>query len=155
MGVDMAVQLRSAALELLGRREHSVRELAGKLARRYQIPSLSPELLECLQRLADDGYQSDQRFAEVFVRSRRARGYGPAFIEQELRQRGIAADLVVAAVDREDDSWKALATEHKRKKFGAGAITALTEKAKVVRFLRYRGFLQNQIDHALGDRCAI
>lgn len=151
----MSVQLKGAALELLGRREHSVRELAGKLAKRYQIPSLAPELLECLRQLADDGYQSDQRFAEVFVRSRRARGYGPVCIEQELRQRGIAADLVAAVVDRADDSWMTLAAEHRRKKFGAGAITAVSEKAKVVRFLRYRGFLQNQIDHALNDRCAI
>lgn len=148
----MAAQLRGAALELLGRREHSVRELAGKLAKRFQIPAVSSEMHECLQRLAEDGYQSDQRFAEVFVRSRRARGYGPVFIEQELRQRGISAELVAAAVKRADDSWVELAAEHKRKKFGIGTVSAMQEKAKVVRFLRYKGFLQGQIDHALCDR---
>lgn len=148
----MAAQLRGAALELLGRREHSQRELAGKLAKRFQVPAVSAEMHECLKRLADDGYQSDQRFAEVFVRSRRARGYGPVFIEQELRQRGISADLVLNAVNRADDSWSELAAEHKRKKFGAGAISAMQEKAKVIRFLRYRGFLQKQIDQALCNR---
>lgn len=143
------MQLRGAALDFLGRREHSRRELASKLSVKFNLPVDAPAIQAALDQLAADGYQSDERFAEVFVRSRRARGYGPVFIEQELRRRGIASELIQLAVDRGDDSWTALAGDLKRKKFGLGSVTAMSEKAKVVRFLRYRGFLQPQVDIAL------
>lgn len=145
----LSPSVRFAALDLLGRREHSRRELANKLSARFNVPLHAPEIQWCLDKLAADGYQSDARFADVFVRSRRARGYGPLFIEQELRQRGVAPELVTAAVDRSDVDWLVLAGDQKRKKFGTGAVTALKEKAKVIRFLRYRGFLQPQVDAAL------
>ena len=151
MTADMTSRMRGAALELLARREHSRRELVGKLAVRFALPASTPVLLECVDRLAVDGYQSDVRFAEVFVRSRRARGYGPIFIEQELRQRGVAAELIHTVVDRSDAAWAALAGDIKRKKFGGGAVTAMQEKAKVVRFLRYRGFLSEQVAAACGN----
>lgn len=149
----LVVELRGAALDLLGRREYSRRELAGKLAQRFGLPQDQGVLQDCLDRLASDGYQSDARFAEVFVRSRRARGYGPVFIEQELRQRGIDSELIRTVVDRADAGWSGLAAELKRKKFGQGRVTAVSEKAKVVRFLRYRGFLQAQVEAALQRHC--
>ncbi|HSC75542.1 MAG TPA: regulatory protein RecX [Pseudomonadales bacterium] len=145
----LIARLRFSALDSLGRREHSRRELATKLSAKFDLPVNAPELQVCLDKLAADGYQSDERFAEIFVRSRRARGYGPLFIEQELRQRGITADLITAVVNRSDAEWLALAGDQKRKKFGVGHVTALNEKAKVIRFLRYRGFLQPQVDAAL------
>jgi regulatory protein len=142
-------RIRFAALDILGRREYSRRELVTKLSARFDLPALTLEIQVALDRLAADGYQSDERFAEVFIRSRRARGYGPLFIEQELRQRGVSVELIAKAVNRGDAEWHALAGDQKRKKFGAGTVTALTEKAKVVRFLRYRGFLQPQVEAAL------
>jgi regulatory protein len=145
----LLARMRFSALDSLGRREHSRRELATKLSAKFDLPLNAPELQACLDRLSIDGYQSDERFAEVFVRSRRARGYGPLFIEQELRQRGIVPELVAAVVDRSDAEWLLLAGDQKRKKFGAGSVTAIKEKAKVVRFLRYRGFLQPQVEAAL------
>lgn len=145
----LLARLRFSALDSLGRREHSKRELANKLSAKFDLPIHSPEIQACLDKLALDGYQSDERFAEVFVRSRRSRGYGPLFIEQELRQRGITAELVVAVVNRSDAEWLSLAGDQKRKKFGVGSVTALKEKAKVIRFLRYRGFLPMQVDAAL------
>jgi regulatory protein len=147
--MDLTSQIRGAALVLLGQREHSRRELLGKLSDKFNLPVDASELQQCLARLAKDGYQSDERFAEVFVRSRKARGYGPVFIEQELRRRGLEVSLVVESVRRSDTGWLSLASEAKRKKFGVGLITAFQEKAKVARFLQYRGFLPLQIDGAL------
>lgn len=145
----LLARLRFSALDSLGRREHSKRELATKLSAKFDLPVHAPAIQACLDKLALDGYQSDERFAEVFVRSRRARGYGPLFIEQELRQRGITAELIVAVVNRSDAEWLSLAGDQKRKKFGVGSVTAINEKAKVIRFLRYRGFLQPQVEAAL------
>ncbi len=149
MDDKLLARMRFSALDSLGRREHSRRELATKLSAKFDLPVHAPEVQTCLDQLALDGYQSDERFAEIFVRSRRARGYGPLFIEQELRQRGITQELIVAVVDRSDAEWLSLAGDQKRKKFGVGTVTALQEKAKVVRFLRYRGFLQPQVEAAL------
>lgn len=149
--MDLTTQIRGAAFVFLGQREHSRRELLSKLADKFNLPVDAPELQQCLARLAADGYQSDERFAEMFVRSRRARGYGPVFIEQELRRRGLELSLVVESVRRGDTDWLSLASEVKRKKFGGGLVTAFQEKAKVARFLQYRGFLPLQIDGAL--RC--
>lgn len=148
----LLARMRFSALDTLGRREHSRRELTNKLSAKFDKPVHSPEIQACLDKLAVDGYQSDERFAEIFVRSRRARGYGPLFIEQELRQRGVAAELIVTVVNRTDVEWLSLAGDLKRKKFGSGIITAMQEKSKVIRFLRYKGFLQGQIDSALCDR---
>ncbi len=147
--MDNAVKIHGAALGLLGQREHSRRELLTKLAERFNLSIDAIALQQCLDKLAADGYQSDERFAEVFVRSRRARGYGPVFIEQELRRRGINVELVVDSVRRSDEDWLATVSDVKRKKFGAGLVTALQEKAKVARFLQYRGFLPMQINQAL------
>lgn len=147
--MDSGIRIRGAALDLLSRREYSRRELSNKLAVRFGLPVDDEAIRVCLDRLAADGYQSDERFAEVFVRSRRARGYGPVFIEQELRQRGIDSALIAEAVQRCNTDWLAVAGDLKRKKFGAGLVTALQEKAKVMRFLRYRGFLPSQVDAAL------
>ena len=145
----LMARMRFSALDSLGRREHSKRELANKLSAKFDLPIHSIEIQTCLDKLAIDGYQSDERFAEVFVRSRRSRGYGPLFIEQELRQRGVAGELVSAVVNRSDAEWLSLAGDQKRKKFGVGSVTAINEKAKVIRFLRYRGFLQPQVEAAL------
>jgi regulatory protein len=67
--MDLTSQIRGAALVLLGQREHSRRELLSKLADKFNLPVDAIELQQCLARLAKDGYQSDERFAEVFVRS--------------------------------------------------------------------------------------
>jgi regulatory protein len=151
--MDITVQMRGAALDLLSHREHSRRELLSKLGAKFGLPVDDDTLQNCLSQLAADGYQSDERFAEVFVRSRRARGYGPLFIEQELRRRGVDTALINEMVNRADEEWLAVAGDVKCKKFGRGLITALQEKAKVMRFLRYRGFLSPQIDWALRVRC--
>ena len=55
--------LREAALRLLARREHSRRELAQKLRRRF--PDIPGERLEAeIKALAEAGYQSDERRQE-------------------------------------------------------------------------------------------
>jgi regulatory protein len=74
-------------MNYLARREHSQEELRLKLSQR----GFSERLInEVIGELRDENLQSDARFAEVFTRSRVAKGYGVYRIRQELRQRGIA-----------------------------------------------------------------
>lgn len=82
--------VNAAALRALGRREYSEFELRSKLERRFE----GDVVAKVLEALVADHLLSDERFTEVFVRSRIARGQGPIRIRQELRQRGVADDLI-------------------------------------------------------------
>lgn len=77
-------------LAVLARREHSRLELRQKM----QKNGVDSETIDVvLARLLADNYQSDQRFAEVFCRSRVGRKYGAKKIRYELQQKGIPAEL--------------------------------------------------------------
>jgi regulatory protein len=67
-------KIRSAAMDLLTGREFSRAELAKKLDNRFDGDSAISAVLD---RLQEEGLQSDQRFAEAFLRSRIYRGQGP------------------------------------------------------------------------------
>jgi regulatory protein len=98
--------------------------------------------------LADEGLQKDDRYAEVFIRSRAARGYGPRRIEQELKSRGVEQSLIRGALNAAEVDWDELARDTRRKKF-RGAPGDAQARAKQMRFLEYRGFDAAQIRQAL------
>jgi regulatory protein len=145
---DDAGALRDRALGLLARREHSRAELRRKLA----APELDPDVLgDLLDRLAAAGLQSDLRYAEAFVRGRVERGHGPVRIRQELRRRGVAADLADAALAGADVDWhERLAAVH-RKRFGTAPPADRRELARRARFLAQRGFAAEPIRELLTD----
>ncbi len=129
--------IRFAAMDLLSRREHSLRELRQKLTRRFG----DEDLIEHeLQRLVDENLQSDKRFAESFLRQRISRGHGPVRIRQEMRQRGMSDSQIDAALQEEDPNWYDLAQETYRRKYGELSPEDIREKAKRSRFMQYRGF---------------
>ena len=78
----------------MARREHSRLELQRKLKARGHDAA---EVSGVLDELAERHLQSDERYVEVYVRSRAARGYGPQRIALELKQRGLAVEVVRAA----------------------------------------------------------
>lgn len=134
--------IRRAAMDLLARREHSRRELADKLYRRY--PS-HDTIAEQLDRLEQEGLLSDERFVESFVNYRSSSGKGPLRIAQELKQKGVSASLIEAYVDPADMHWREQAAAVLRKKFGEQRAVTPAEKAKRARFLQYRGFTSEQV----------
>jgi len=140
--------LERTAVGLLARREHSRAELLQKLmARGFDITAVE----SLLDRLAAQRLQSDARFAEIYVRMRSGRGYGPQRIRAELRERGVAAELIDheletlagADVGRIDDIW--------RRKFAGQLPQDFRERARQMRFLQQRGFSPADI-HALFGR---
>jgi len=139
--------IRIAAMNLLARREHSKRELIQKLKRRFPD---NPSTLEIeLQRLEDENLQSDQRFAECFVRMRSERGYGLIRVQQDMRSRGLSDFEISEAIERADVDWSALAEEVFYKKFGDRAVADIKDKARRVRFMQYRGFSGDEYQHLL------
>lgn len=129
--------IRLAAMNLLARREHSQKELCTKLARRYADADM---VQGELSRLADENLQSDQRFAESFVRQRAARGKGPLRLQQELRERGVSEADVEFGMEEADVDWHALAAQVLAKKFGDTRSMDVKQRAKCIRFMQYRGF---------------
>ena len=75
----------AVAIDLLSRREHSQLELRKKLVAKGFADD---EVDELLLRLHEENLQSDERYAESYVRQRVDKGYGPIRIRQELRQKG-------------------------------------------------------------------
>ncbi|QHQ40738.1 regulatory protein RecX [Microbulbifer hydrolyticus] len=152
---DAFQALFNSALELLSRREHSCHELRQKLGKKYPLGDFDALLL----RLQELNYQSDQRFAEVFCRSRVQRGQGPLRIRQELQLRGIHSSLAQAAMDQlqEDVDWFELALEQLQRKFRRPIDPSLErqqemkERARRQRYLAYRGFLSDAIQYAIAE----
>ena len=135
-------ELRRAAMDLLARREHSRKELWQKLQSRADTQESLALVLEALEA---DHWLSDERFAESFIRSRIARGLGPARITQELLQRGVASELVALQMEGCGEDWLQQARGVSDKKFGAAPVKNIKEKAKRVRYLQYRGFSMETI----------
>jgi regulatory protein len=138
-------EIRKKAMDFLARREYGQVELAKKLADKgYTRTVVEDEL----QRLADEGLQSDTRFAESFVQSRIGQGKGPVRIRADLGQRGIRDVIIEGALEEAACDWYELAREERVKKFGSAAPGDFKEKARQMRFLQYRGFEQDHIQSA-------
>lgn len=145
-GQDPEQQARAAALRLLARREHSRQELAAKLRQR-RLPN------EVIDAVLDDyenqGWLSDERFADVYGRQRRDLGYGPVRIRSELQQRGVR-HWPLALAEMTESQWCDLAIRARAKRFGLSRLDEdWPEKARQARFLGQRGFSAEQVERAL------
>jgi regulatory protein len=135
--------LRTRALHYLARREYSRAELRGKLLPHVQagqdFEQASPVDLDALlDDLVSHGWLSDARAATQLVHAKRSR-FGTQRITHELRQKGIAEDLISAILPELKDSELEGARDVWQKKFGR-LPQDVKEKAAQVRFLQSRGF---------------
>lgn len=125
------------ALGLLSRREHSARELRTKLAARGHG---ADEAGDAIDRLQQQEYQSDARFAASIARQRSAQGYGPRRIRAELKSHGLAEAAIREAIASLDRDWNAAAAAQLRRRYGAKAPADREERAARAGFLLRRGF---------------
>jgi len=146
------VGLRARALQYLARREYSRAELRGKLLPHVQADAdfeqVSPVNLDAL---LDDftarGWLSDERATTQLVHAKRSR-FGTQRITHELRQKGIAEELISAALPALKESELEAARSVWQRKFGALPQDA-REKARQMRFLQSRGFSLDTIFRVL------
>jgi len=135
-------------MNLLARREHSTQELRDKLLTRGFE---NDEIVPALQTLSREGLLSDERFTESFIHSRMERGSGPVKIRAELRQRGVADEIISNWLDERDRVWLERAETVRCKKFGSALPVDYKEKARQARFLQYRGFSAEHTRQVLRD----
>lgn len=127
--------LRNRALAYLARREHSRAELVTKLVRAgFDEADVAP-LLDEFQR---QNWLSDQRYAESYIADHRAKA-GNIKLVYALRQRGVAEDIIEAAMNDRSEDELARARTIWHKKYPAPPAD-LAETARHTRFLQSRGF---------------
>jgi len=137
--------LKAKAIQLLSRREHSAQELAEKISTTENRPLADAVVAE----LVEADYVSDSRYADMLVRNRIRQGHGKKRIRQALRQKGITDVLVAEAFEQHDTDWFECAVMARNKRFGLERVDDIKLRNKQIRFLQYRGFDFEQINHAL------
>ncbi|CNK21991.1 hypothetical protein yaldo0001_26690 [Yersinia aldovae ATCC 35236] len=161
--------LLSRAMRLLSQRDHSESEVRRKLAvqpfsakgnwgKRTRnensdpVADITPQMIEqviayCYQH----DWLDDSRFATSYINSRSRKGYGPQRIHSELMQKGVAKERIQAAFEISEIDWCQRAKEVAQRKFSETLPVEWKEKAKVQRYLLYRGFFQEEIQSIYND----
>jgi len=141
-------EIRERCLGLLARREHTRRELLQKLRQRgFDNTAIAGDVLDELEGL---GLLSEARFAESFVRARIESGQGPIKIRAALQERGVAAGVAGAALEKDQSVWRERCRQAWCKRFGK-APGDRHEVARQMRFLASRGFQSGDIQAVLQE----
>ncbi|AHK20038.1 recombination regulator RecX [Yersinia similis] len=123
-----------------------------KLVESNAIEESDPQVIE---QVIDYCYQhnwlDDSRFAVSYIKSRSRKGYGVQRIRSELMQKGVDKERILAAFENSEIDWCQLAKEVAQRKFSETLPVEWKEKAKVQRYLLYRGFFQEEIQSIYTD----
>lgn len=138
--------LKNKAIYLLSRREHSRQELHRKLLQRGFS---SHEIQAVLIELEKENLLSEERFIASFIRSRRARGFGPLKICAELKEHGIDRRRLQTNEEWQEELWQNRAILLCAKRFGLVAEKTREQIIAQTRFLQQRGFTPAQIKVAM------
>ncbi|WP_372739208.1 regulatory protein RecX [Neptunomonas sp.] len=144
--MESEAEIRSAVISLLARREYSRAEIEHKYRDKYDAVELASVLDQCQA----NGYQSDQRFAEMLVRSKAGQGYGLLRILQDGKRKGLSETLLKDCIREQAPDWFELAASLCQRKFKEGVDTQdrkLYEKR--MRYLLSRGFSYEQAKYAI------
>lgn len=139
--------LRQRALELLSKREYAYQELAQKLK---TYAEEGDDIAALLDDFKTRGWLSDARFTEQLIHARKAK-FGAAKVAHELREKGVADELVTDAVTKLKENELENAKEIWRKKY-KNAPSSREEWAKQARFMQSRGFGFETIKKVLNSK---
>jgi len=133
------------ALALLARKELSSQDLLQKLQKKGASSELANQVL---QRCQTERLQSDQRFAEILLRSCLNKGQGLLLVRQYFREHGIDLALLNEALDEQQVDWFAQARASYLRKFATTTPRDDKEKLKRMAYLSRKGFNHEQIRFA-------
>lgn len=135
--------LRDSVFRLLSRREHSYQELQRKLIQKRWPTKMVDEILADFK---EKGWQSDERFAEIFIREKVSQKQGRLkILAQATQQKGLSIELVERLLEEMEIDWFSLCSELKERRFGDEPPKDQKQWMKQVRFLQQRGFNSEQI----------
>lgn len=125
------------ALEALGRKERTAGELEAWLGERGFEPE---QIAAAIDRLTAIGELDDARFARRYAEDKRElRGWGPERIREALAARGVASELIEAALDDEradEQLVRAIGLLERR----VDGLDTDSERARALAYLTRRGY---------------
>lgn len=142
MSDDALKAIYNKALDIISRREHSQKELTGKLLNKFSEEELVESVINSLVK---KNLLNDFRYTEAYVVSRKRKGFGPKKIIYELIARGVMENIAYEAIENEG-GWKDAALKAFNKKFKKGKAMDFEELNKQKTFLQNRGFSFEEID---------
>lgn len=140
------------AVELLSRREHSIRELKQKLIQRDYAED---EIDSAIEQLLKANYLSNERFIGCLIRARISQTMGPARIKAELLNHEISSTQIESHEEWQQTNWHDIALQAKIKRFGGAAATDHKAKLKQLQYLTRRGFSTDQANSAISGSDAL
>ena len=143
--IETEAELKSLAFSYLARQEYSKSQLRERLLKRCENTALIESVLDYL---VEEGYQSDRRFAETYIRAKSDQGQGEKKINFDLSRKGISKNLISELLDNRQDDPKQVALTYMQRKFGEEPPVDMKEKAKWFRHMAGRGFACDEIDFA-------
>ncbi len=148
MPKQSAPSLMGRALRYLSRREHSRQELRKKL---LPYAESEGELDELIEKLVQQSWLSDQRYAEGLVR-RKSDRYGSLKIIEELKQQGINGHSLSELKEslKHSDAHRAWDLWHR--KFTEGPSKDPKERSKQMRYLVAKGFPMEVVTRVVTGR---
>lgn len=148
---ELRVQAEESLLRLLGRREHSQFELRQKLRQR----GFPNDIIQALLVKAEsNGWQSDERYTEIWLRQQLATGNGPLKIKAKAASKGIGSELLDHALMQAEPDWVAIGFEQLCKRFGEAPAAQRSEREKRMRYLQGRGFNFDHVKQILAQQNA-
>ena len=149
-----ARDLKTTALNILGRRENTRAQLRRKLLQRKFEPAAVDRALD---ELTAAGFLDDARAAKTFTRhAAHIKGQGRLRIARELAAKGVDAELIAhtlnAGIDPEEEANR-LATALERRARGRD-LSDRKESSKVWQALVRQGFSPDAVSKALRRRGA-
>lgn len=113
---------------------------------------ISPEHVQSvIEYCYQHNWLDDAKFADRYMSGRSRKGYGAQRIRSELQQKGVDKEIISEAFENSEIDWCALARDIAVRKFGEPLPVDWKEKSKVLRYLLYRGFFQEEIQSIYRD----
>lgn len=141
-------EIRKKAMDYLARREHTRQELLTKLASKGMDRERSQQVIE---ELSSEGLQSDERFAEIWLRTRLARNPGgKVVLAAEMAGKGVSKEAAEAAINAampDEESQHAVLEAAVEKLSRLRGIT----REKMLRRLLRRGFGYREVVQTVSE----
>ena len=144
-GSDEVTLAYNEMIRLLTAREYSAYELTRKCTGRFAPAAVAAALARC----QEQGFQSDERYADLLVRHMRLALYGSYKLRLEAQRKGVDWHLVEAALVKNELDWYELAYQCLRKKYSAADLSDYKTRVKANGFLGRRGFETAEREYAL------
>lgn len=163
--MELTERLYKAALFRLKRKDYSRLEMKRSLERKLmrdrnpetaaKLPSSQQAIQATVERLFDEGWLQEERYAEALVRGQIARKKGMTAIEWKLRSKGLEVpkERIRALIDESTgaesgEGSHTLALQVLRRKY-PGAVNDFKEAQKALAALLRRGFSYAEAKSAL------